>query len=98
MPTMKVSAESSLPGLPLSTWRSRKQGLSFSRKVACSGVSSIAWSAFVRSSASQRSCRVPQPLVVEDLLNGDRRDRARRAARNRRLFGAIIRLACSRPL
>jgi hypothetical protein len=42
VPTMKVSAESSSPGRSLSTWRSLKQGLSFSRNAACSGLSSIA--------------------------------------------------------
>ena len=41
-PTMKVSAESSWPGRSLSTCRSRKQGFSFSRNAACSGLSSIA--------------------------------------------------------
>jgi hypothetical protein len=53
-----------LTGRSLSTRRSLKQGLSFSRKAACSGVSSMAWSAFSRSSASQRSWRVPRPLSL----------------------------------
>ena len=52
--------------------RSLKQGLSLSRKRACSADSSITWWALYRSSASQRSCRA-EPLVVEDLPHRDRR-------------------------
>jgi hypothetical protein len=62
VPTMKVSAESNWPGRSLSTWRSLKQGLSFSKNATCAEESSIAWSAFWRSSASQRSCRLPRLL------------------------------------
>ena len=62
LPTKKVSADRSSPGDALSTWRSRKQGLNFSMKAACSDVSSIDLSALAFSSASQRSGLVPRPL------------------------------------
>jgi hypothetical protein len=74
LPTKKVSAESSSPGAALSTWRSRKQGLSFSRNAACSAVISIAFSALACSSASQRSTRVPSPVsfrIFWMVIDGD---------------------------
>ena len=60
LPTKKVSADRSSPGAELSTWRSRKQGFSFSRNTACSGVIAISLSALAFSNASQRSVRVPR--------------------------------------
>ncbi len=70
---MKVSAESSSPGRSLSTCRSRKHGLSFSRNAACSGESSIARAgvpALERQPALVAGAEAP---LVEELLGRDRR-------------------------
>ena len=71
---MKVSAESSWPGRSLSTCRSRKQGFSFSRNAACSGLSSITSFCVLPLQRQPALVAGAQALVVEDLLHRDRRD------------------------
>ena len=76
VPTMKVSADNQLArplALDLALLEAGVELLRFSRNAACSGVSSIAWPALVRSSAKPALVARAEALVVEDLLDRDRR-------------------------
>jgi hypothetical protein len=70
---MKVSADKSSPGRSLSTWRSLKQGLSFSRNAACSGLSFDRLLGVLLLERQPALVPRAEALVVEDLLDRGRR-------------------------